>query len=1063
MRREYLEELYGIDGGIIDFSPTATPLTEALFNCSSLPASQCGFQFGHPFCMFHAASGTCAYVDSVGLAPSYLHKAAVTVEYKGVQWGMREMCTEAPLPPRVASNQTTVLTEVRGPCEAHFTPMDCFSEFPRSHPPLDLVLLKWPQNHQHSVADETSYGQALAEPCRFWSGGFNPKGNTLGGMRYNASSGEVVHVSAYQMLYGIAEKHGFVNKYARIMSHATSGMVFRQLGYPESITVDDAEEILDRFEDALKLHFDRLASDRYEIRVLSPKIVSDVLRDVATENVAYVAIGLSLLLCVVWAFLLRCSRVASRFTLGLGGVVSIGLAVGASLGFSALCGIDFNPLSLQVLPYVGMGLGIDDMFVILHYFSEDPTLPICYRMQRCFGHGGPSVCATTLINAVIFFVGAATVPVKAVTDFALQTGIATLFNFTAVIFAFGGMLVVDARRIKNQRFDVLCCLKDASPMKEHRPSAGRAIAEALTRPLVQSRVLQAVLLLATAAAVGVSAFAIADQLELGLPVEEFFKSGDATERFIKIGNEFFDTSTNRIVGGAGAWHTRASQERLNRLVYDLMNRENSFGVPGRLRLADPTFMISSVAWTQSFRKYALMYPGGQDPENGCACIPDPDGWNDPLVMNRVPAECTVHPDNYYELLALFLGHQTCMEGTAGMDLATDLNLTDPKFYPAACGEPRRTFNTPFPSCREVESAIYRDKVGASGLLPPFFDPNFVFGYGVTSASGNSINIDRATNRINGFTIPLISRGVTQTRIETMLDMMEETRALVDASGLNAYAYGGSYANAEQYRHSKKNMAYLLVCSVLAATLLVSVLMVSPTLGVIQGVCLGSSVVIAVGLLIAIDLKLNGISLLSVAFGIGLNVEVGVHVGRCFLVTPCTVPSLSKREQRMERVVIALGEMAVPVLNGAITSFLGVVVLGFSDVDFFRRYFFAFFSLMIAVALWHAFGVLPVLLSLFGPDPLLAHVVGDGDGAVDHMSSPGRPHKKTVVQFDEQSVDTNLVSVAPAGSATPVANPLLALTPAHRGAIPASAVEHDNLQCDVPISTVVQTQPTIDEP
>ncbi|KAJ9435751.1 hypothetical protein DIPPA_29733 [Diplonema papillatum] len=61
---------------------------------------------------------------------------------------------------------------------------------------------------------------------------------------------------------------------------------------------------------------------------------------------------------------------------------------------------------------------------------------------------------------------------------------------------------------------------------------------------------------------------------------------------------------------------------------------------------------------------------------------------------------------------------------------------------------------------------------------------------------------------------------------------------------------------------------------------------------------------------------------------------------------------------------------------------------------------------------------------------------------------------------------NLVSVAPAGSATanpPVANPLLALTPAERGAVPASTVEHDNLQCDVPISTAVQTQPTIDEP
>ena len=41
-----------------------------------------------------------------------------------------------------------------------------------------------------------------------------------------------------------------------------------------------------------------------------------------------------------------------------------------SPGISALCGIEFNGLTLQVLPYVTMGLGIDDMFVLLHYSNK---------------------------------------------------------------------------------------------------------------------------------------------------------------------------------------------------------------------------------------------------------------------------------------------------------------------------------------------------------------------------------------------------------------------------------------------------------------------------------------------------------------------------------------------------------------------------------------------------------------------------------------------------------------------------------------------------------------------
>ena len=46
-------------------------------------------------------------------------------------------------------------------------------------------------------------------------------------------------------------------------------------------------------------------------------------------------------------------------------VLAIGLAIAASMGVSQLCGWPYTPVH-SVLPFVLLGLGVDDSFVIMN-------------------------------------------------------------------------------------------------------------------------------------------------------------------------------------------------------------------------------------------------------------------------------------------------------------------------------------------------------------------------------------------------------------------------------------------------------------------------------------------------------------------------------------------------------------------------------------------------------------------------------------------------------------------------------------------------------------------------
>lgn len=171
-----------------------------------------------------------------------------------------------------------------------------------------------------------------------------------------------------------------------------------------------------------------------------------------------------------------CSK--SQGAVGLAGVLLVALSVASGLGLCSLLGISFNAATTQVdsegramgplvpnggcvpmltlaalwqvLPFLALGIGVDDMFLLAHAFTEtsqhipfkvstspstqpSPGMPYCSpqslvtvsfcvlqeRTGECLRRTGTSVALTSVSNMIAFFM-AALVPIPALRAFSLQ-------------------------------------------------------------------------------------------------------------------------------------------------------------------------------------------------------------------------------------------------------------------------------------------------------------------------------------------------------------------------------------------------------------------------------------------------------------------------------------------------------------------------------------------------------------------------------------------------------------------------------------------------------------------
>ena len=154
------------------------------------------------------------------------------------------------------------------------------------------------------------------------------------------------------------------------------------------------------------------------------------------------------------------------------GLTSCALAIGSSYGLCSIFGLEFSPMH-NFIPFLILGLGIDDMFVIIQAWSnledeekqkkangsrERTQEELEVMAGKCMEHSGVSMSVTSLTDFLAFAVGATTV-LPALRSFCIYCGMGILLVYFLQSSWFMAWLVLDEKRKQESRNGLLPCIR----------------------------------------------------------------------------------------------------------------------------------------------------------------------------------------------------------------------------------------------------------------------------------------------------------------------------------------------------------------------------------------------------------------------------------------------------------------------------------------------------------------------------------------------------------------------------------------------------------------------------
>mmetsp|Transcript_14823 Transcript_14823/g.46626 ORF Transcript_14823/g.46626 Transcript_14823/m.46626 type:complete len:1421 (-) Transcript_14823:400-4662(-) len=136
--------------------------------------------------------------------------------------------------------------------------------------------------------------------------------------------------------------------------------------------------------------------------------------------------------------------------LALVSVICVFSGLVAGMGFALYCGLKFTPVAVQVLPFLVLGLGINDCYVLTHRHLEilellgnNPPLGGGAAQAECItAEAGASVTITTFANVVVFFVAAQVVKMRMIADFSFMAACSLTGTYLAIMLGYSGAISI---------------------------------------------------------------------------------------------------------------------------------------------------------------------------------------------------------------------------------------------------------------------------------------------------------------------------------------------------------------------------------------------------------------------------------------------------------------------------------------------------------------------------------------------------------------------------------------------------------------------------------------------
>lgn len=138
----------------------------------------------------------------------------------------------------------------------------------------------------------------------------------------------------------------------------------------------------------------------------------------------------------------------SRLVLSVGGIAIVLASVSCALGFFGYIGVPTTLLTIEVIPFLVLAVGVDNIFILVHTHQINPRRrgeDIPNYMGRILALVGPSMLLTSTSECLCFLIGTSS-SMPAVNTFALYASLAILINFLLQITAFISLFALDMKR-----------------------------------------------------------------------------------------------------------------------------------------------------------------------------------------------------------------------------------------------------------------------------------------------------------------------------------------------------------------------------------------------------------------------------------------------------------------------------------------------------------------------------------------------------------------------------------------------------------------------------------------